>query len=477
MNFDSEYTNDGFFGDADLGDETPIDYSDGGETADDGDELDEEQFGFAKIVVAGIGGGGCNAVNNMIECSEKEQGQGIGKAEFVVMNTDMMALRMSKARTKLQLGAKITRGLGAGSDPAVGREAALASEADIKRVLNGTNLLFITAGMGGGTGTGAAPIVAKIAQQMGILTVGVVTKPFEFEASKRMRNAEEGISELRKYVDTMLVIPNQKLCQLRGASDREISIKEAFDIADRVLYQAVKGVSDIITRPQVINLDFADVKTVLKDKGLAHMGIGYGDGEDRIAQAIKQAIYSPLLETSIEGATSLIINFEGGDNMSMKEINDACELVRPVLSPDVNIIFGMNNVKGKRDVTITVIATGFGTKEGIATAAPSLQAPAQRRSMRDALVAADTQPQQPYANLEEIHFVQPRPIPQQLPQARPIYNSTLPEPEPQLPPQQQQPIRETRFENPQSIAPSRVDVSSRTVPHFLRRLRDNNDNQ
>lgn len=307
--------------------------------------------GKANIVVLGVGGGGNNAVSNMIRA-------GIKSASFLVMNTDMQALNMSLVpeECKIQIGANRTGGLGAGSNPEVGKMAAEESREEIKKALEGIDLLFITAGMGGGTGTGAAPVVAEIAKSMGILTVAVITKPFNFEGGPRMANAEAGIRNLRNFVDTLLIIPNQKLIEVL---DSKISFKRAFEIADDVLRQGVQGVSDVIANPAHINLDFADVKAVLKKRGLAHMGIGYGKGEKRVIDAVRNAVYSPLLETDIEGATGVILYIAGGEDMMLSEVNEACEIIKQVVDPSANIIFGTSFSPEKKDIEITIIATGF----------------------------------------------------------------------------------------------------------------------
>ena len=314
--------------------------------------VSQKKPGKANIVVVGVGGGGNNAVNNMIRA-------GIKSASFVVMNTDMQALNMSLVapHCKIQLGANMTGGLGAGSDPEVGRKAAEESRERIKAALKDIDLLFITAGMGGGTGTGAAPVIAEIAKSMGILTVAVVTKPFNFEGAQRQRNAEEGIKNLKNFVDTLLVIPNQKLIEVL---DKNISFKRAFEIADDVLRQGVQGVSDVIANPELINLDFADVRTILSNKGLAHMGIGCGEGENRTLEAVRQAVQSPLLETDIEGATGVIINVTGGLDISLSEVAEASKLVQDVVDSSANIIFGAGVDEELGDkVVVTIIATGF----------------------------------------------------------------------------------------------------------------------
>lgn len=306
--------------------------------------------GTATIKVIGVGGAGNNAVNRMIE-------SGIKGVDFIAVNTDRQALQQSKAGTKIQIGEKITRGLGAGANPDIGAQSAEESKSEVAEVLRGADMVFVTAGMGGGTGTGAAPIVAATAKEMGILTIGVVTKPFTFEGKKRLAQAERGIANLKGKVDTLVVIPNDKLLQV---IDRKTSIVEAFRMADDVLRQGVQGISDLIAVPGLINLDFADVKTIMLNQGMAHMGIGRASGENRAEDAAKQAIQSPLLETSIEGARGVIINITGGSDIGLHEANTAAELVQRSADPEANIIFGTVTDDSMGDeIQITVIATGF----------------------------------------------------------------------------------------------------------------------
>lgn len=304
----------------------------------------------ANIKVIGIGGGGNNAVNRMVAAN-------ITSAEFVAINTDKQALLMSKATHRIQIGEKLTRGLGAGADPEIGQKAAEESKAVITEMLKGCDLAFITAGMGGGTGTGAAPVVAQIAKELDILTIAVVTKPFNFEGRRRMENAEKGIANLKKFVDTLVIIPNDKLLKI---VPKGTPIVEAFRCADDVLRQGIQGISDLIVTPSLINLDFADVKTIMKDKGLAHMGIGRGKGENKTIDAVRQAVQSPLLETTIEGATGILLNVKGGLDLAIDEVNEAAGLVREVVDPSCNIIFGSGIDESlSEEVEITVIATGF----------------------------------------------------------------------------------------------------------------------
>ena len=310
--------------------------------------------GTATIKVIGVGGAGNNAVNRMIEA-------GIKGVDFIAVNTDRQALQTSKASTKIQIGEKITRGLGAGANPDVGAQSAEESKAELSEVLRGADMVFVTAGMGGGTGTGAAPVVAQAAKEMGILTIGVVTKPFTFEGKKRLSQAERGIESLKGKVDTLVVIPNDKVLQI---IDRKTSIIEAFKMADDVLRQGVQGISDLISIPGLVNLDFADVKTIMLNTGMAHMGVGRASGENRAEDAAKEAIQSPLLETSIEGARGVIINITGGDDLGLHEVNTAAELVQRSVDPEANIIFGTVTDPDMQDeIQITVIATGFEKNE------------------------------------------------------------------------------------------------------------------
>lgn len=310
--------------------------------------------GTATIKVIGVGGAGNNAVDRMIE-------EGIKGVDFIAVNTDRQALQKSKASTKIQIGEKITRGLGAGANPDIGAQSAEESKAELSEVLRGADMVFVTAGMGGGTGTGAAPVVAQAAKEMGILTIGVVTKPFTFEGKKRLSQAERGIESLKGKVDTLVVIPNDKLLQI---IDRKTSIIEAFKMADDVLRQGVQGISDLIAIPGLVNLDFADVKTIMLNTGMAHMGVGRATGENRAEDAAKEAIQSPLLETSIEGARGVIINITGGDDLGLHEVNTAAELVQRSVDPEANIIFGTVTDPNMQDeIQITVIATGFEKNE------------------------------------------------------------------------------------------------------------------
>ena len=310
----------------------------------------ESQHYQAVIKVVGVGGGGVNAVNRMIEA-------GLRGVEFIAVNTDAQALLMSDADTKLDIGRDLTRGLGAGADPSIGRKAAEDHQDDIRESLDGADMVFVTAGEGGGTGTGAAPVVAHVARELGALTIGVVTRPFAFEGRRRANQAESGVANLREEVDTLIVIPNDRLLQI---ADRNISVVDAFKQADQVLLQGVQGITELITTPGLINVDFNDVKSVMQDAGSALMGIGSATGEDRALTATEQAIASPLLETSIEGAHGVLLFFQGGSDLGLFEISNAAELVREAVHPEANIIFG-NVVDGALgdEVRVTVIAAGF----------------------------------------------------------------------------------------------------------------------
>lgn len=338
-----------------------------------------ESEAAAKIIVVGVGGGGNNAVNRMID----EQIAGV---EFIAINTDKQALQLSKAPTLMQIGEKITKGLGAGARPEIGEKAAEESSEEISAALKGADMVFVTCGMGGGTGTGATPVVARIAKELGALTVGVVTKPFRFESKTRMQNALAGIDKLKESVDTLIVIPNDKLLEV---VDRRTTMPEALKKADEVLQQGIQGITDLINVPSLINLDFADVQTVMTDKGIAHIGIGQGRGDDKALEAVKQAVASPLLETTIAGASHVIINVSG--DITLMDASDAAEYVQELAGEEANIIFGAMYDDSRADeATITVIATGLhnvggsasklksrldGQRAGMAQAAPSYERP------------------------------------------------------------------------------------------------------
>jgi cell division protein FtsZ len=364
---------------------------------------------FAKIKVIGVGGGGGNAVNSMIASN---QIQGV---EFIAVNTDAQALLTSKADTKLQIGGNFTKGLGSGADPEVGRTAAEESREKIKDLLFDSDMVFITAGMGGGTGTGASPVIAQIAKEAGALTVAVVTKPFAFEGIRRMQSAEEGIDGLKDNVDTLIVIPNQRLMDV---VDKKMTLLDAFRLADNVLGQGVQGISDLITVPGLINVDFADVKTIMSDSGSALMGIGEASGENRAATAARMAVSSPLLEVSIDGAKGILYNITGGSDMTMSEVSDASAIIASAADPEANIIFGatVNEEMGNR-IKISVIATGFDERQmGYAAANRPIfgafSRDSQRRlgqagSMRQAMPQVPAEPEPTRIDRAPSGFTQP----------------------------------------------------------------------
>lgn len=359
-------------------------------------EFDTSYDQGAVIKVIGVGGGGNNAVNRMIE-------HGVQGVDFIAVNTDAQALEHSKAQYKLQIGGKLTRGLGAGANPEVGKKAAEESREQLEEVLRGADMVFVTAGMGGGTGTGAAPVIAQISRDLGALTVGVVTRPFTFEGRKRQSQAIGGISNLKEAVDTLIVIPNDKLLQI---VDKSTPMLEAFREADNVLRQGVQGISDLIATPGLINLDFADVKTIMSDKGSALMGIGIATGENRATEAAKKAISSPLLETSIDGAKGVIMNITGGMNLSLYEVQEAADIVASASDEEVNMIFGsVINENLNDEIIVTVIATGFsddiapvqaprptlGGRHTAAPAQPVRQEPVQQEQVRQVPQPQDDQ--------------------------------------------------------------------------------------
>jgi len=331
---------------------------------------------FAAIKVIGVGGAGTNAVNRMVD-------SGLQGVDFIAVNTDSQALSLCKAENTIQIGEKLTKGLGAGANPEVGQKAAEENREDIANAIKGSDLVFVTCGMGGGTGTGAAPVIAEVARDMGILTIGVVSKPFLFEGRQRMRNAESGIERLKAHVDTLVVVPNDRLLSI---VTKGTTMTEAFKIADDTLRQGIQGISDLIALPALINLDFADVRTVMQSRGLAHMGIGTGKGENRMVDAAKMAISSPMLETSIDGARAVLINITGGPDTSIIEINEAAQLITAAADEEANIIFGAGIDENMTDeVKITVIATGF---EKTPFAAPKAKA----RSLMDEMVEEEEAP-------------------------------------------------------------------------------------
>lgn len=339
-------------------------------------EMNVDQLATIKVI--GVGGGGSNAVNRMIE-------EGLQGVEFIVVNTDAQALNLSKAENRIQIGEKLTKGLGAGANPEIGKKAAEESKEQIEEVVKGADMVFVTAGMGGGTGTGAAPVIAKIAKELGALTVGVVTRPFSFEGKRRQTYAANGITTMKDSVDTLIVIPNDRLLEI---VDKSTPMLEAFKEADNVLRQGVQGISDLIAVPGLINLDFADVKTIMSNKGSALMGIGIASGENRAAEAAKKAINSPLLETSIDGAQGVIMNITGGVNLSLFEVQEAAEIVSSASDEEVNMIFGsVINENLKDEIVVTVIATGFNEDSN------QNKQPQTRPNVRQAKTTTSTQSQ------------------------------------------------------------------------------------
>ena len=408
--------------------------------------------GVARICVVGVGGAGNNAVNRMIDA-------GITSADYVAVNTDAQILACNKAQKKIQIGAQRTKGLGAGAEPEIGREAAEESKEALAKAVEGVDLLFITAGMGGGTGTGAAPVIAKIAKDKKILTVAVVTKPFEFEGKRRMDNAIKGIDNLRKYVDTIIIIPNEKI---REVVPKNATMTDALRVADEVLKQGIRGIADLIVTPALINLDFADVRTTLKDRGLAHMGVGVAKGENRIIDAVRLAVNSPLLETTIEGATGVVLNIVGGPDLTLDEVTKAANLIHGVVDYSANIIFGACIDESVQDeVEVTVIATGFppaGSSE------PS--APAQRVTLN---VPPQPNPSQnPYGQQSNNPYQQmpgnyaPNPTP---------YYPTAPVPPVQPVPQPApQPAPQPVPDDPRASDYDEEDDHDNKLPPFIRRM-------
>ncbi|HAA5957851.1 TPA_asm: cell division protein FtsZ [Listeria monocytogenes] len=354
-------------------------------------EFDTSSESLATIKVIGVGGGGNNAVNRMIE-------HGVQGVEFISVNTDAQALNLAKAETKLQIGTKLTRGLGAGAVPEIGKKAAEESREQIEEALKGSDMVFVTAGMGGGTGTGAAPVIAQIAKEMGALTVGVVTRPFGFEGPKRTKQALTGTEAMKEAVDTLIVIPNDRLLQI---VDKNTPMLEAFREADNVLRQGVQGISDLIAVPGLINLDFADVKTIMTNRGSALMGIGIATGENRAAEAAKKAISSPLLETSVDGAKGVLMNITGGSNLSLYEVQEAAEIVSSASDEDVNMIFGsVINDELKDELIVTVIATGFDEEKQAQQQAQANRRPNQSIQVNRPNYAVQDEQQNDYAQNE-----------------------------------------------------------------------------
>ncbi len=391
-------------------------------------------MGTARIKVIGVGGGGTNAVNRMIDA-------GLGGVEFLAMNTDVQVLNVSKATRKIQLGENSTRGLGAGGNPEVGRTAAEESKSEIKKMMDGADMVFITAGMGGGTGTGAAPVIAEIANEMGALTVAVVTKPFGFEGPRRMRLADEGLENLKSKVDTIIIVPNDKLLSV---GDRRMTLVEAFKVADDILRQGVQGISDIITIPGIINVDFADVRAIMSDAGSALMGIGMASGDHRAVEAAQNAVSSQLLETSINGATRVLVNVTSGNDLRLEEFNEAANQIYQLCDQkDANIIFGwVPDASLEGEVRVTVLATGFNTRE-------TLPQPTRE--------TVQPQPQtHPSGGVRA--YTQPPPATAAPGQTAPAQNS----------PTTTQPVR-AGDDAPQAPAPPKPTGDELDIPAFLRR--------
>ena len=351
-------------------------------------EIANEHEDVTKIKVIGVGGGGGNAINRMVEA-------GVQGVEFISINTDKQVLMYSKATTKIQIGEKVTAGKGAGARPEVGKKAAEESMDAINDSLNGADMVFITAGMGGGTGTGAAPVIAQMAKDKGILTVGIVTKPFNFEGKRRMAQAEEGIAELSAHVDSLIIIPNERL---KLVSDEKITFANAFEIADDVLRQGVRSIAELITVPGLINLDFADVTSVMKDAGHAHMGVGRASGKDKAEEASKMAITSPLLETSIQGSKGIIINISASSDITLDAVDVASSIISETADPDANIIFGVALDSSLDDeMIVTVVATGFGAHPAAAIPVKKVE----EVKADDAVVAEDAAPKQEFGTSDE----------------------------------------------------------------------------
>jgi len=384
---------------------------------------------FAQIKVIGVGGGGGNAVNRMIN-------EGLGGVEFISVNTDNQALMLSKAKTRVRIGDKLTRGLGAGGNPEIGRKAAEESADELYEVLRGADMVFIAGGMGGGTGTGASPVIAQIAKELGALTIGVVTKPFSFEGSRRTQSAESGIEALKSQVDTLIVIPNDRLLQI---ADKRASLQQAFSLADDVLRQGIQGISELITVPALINLDFADVRTIMSEGGAALMAVGRADGDDRARRAAEAAISSGLLDVTIDGARGILFNITGGNNLSLFEVNEAAAIIKESAHPECNLIFGAQIDENMGDeIRITVIATGF--EQSRAARKLEAQLPQRQPVSVQRPTAQPQQLQQPPVQ---------RPVQQQPPQQpfsppqpeQPAYQPPTPQPRPSTLPQQDTPAR------------------------------------
>lgn len=398
--------------------------------------LDIDDFttaeGFAQIKVIGVGGGGGNAVNRMVN-------EGLGGVEFIAVNTDNQALMLSKAKTRVRIGDKLTRGLGAGGNPEIGKNAAEESNEELYEVLRGADMVFIACGMGGGTGTGASPVVAQIAKELGALTIGVVTRPFTFEGPRRSKFAEQGIEMLKSQVDTLIVIPNDRLLQI---ADKKASLQQAFSLADDVLRQGIQGISELITVPALINLDFADVRTIMSEGGAALMAVGRAQGDDRARQAAEAAISSGLLDVTIDGARGILFNITGGTDLSLFEVNEAAAIIQQSAHPDVNLIFGAQIDESMGDeVRITVIATGF-----------------EQSRVKNRIDAQQQQTLRPPRQQQPVPRQMQQPTQQQPPQQQ--------TPPPQARPQPQQPQRPMQDSN---VYYNSDDQDDMDIPPFLRR--------
>ncbi len=434
-------------------------------------EFELETSNFASIKVVGVGGAGTNAVNRMVD-------SGLRNVEFIAVNTDKQALALSKATIKIQIGEKLTKGLGAGANPDIGKRAAEESREELANTLKGADLVFVTCGMGGGTGTGAAPVIAEIARDLGILTIGVVSKPFMFEGRQRMKNAENGIDQLKANVETLVVVPNEKLLSIVS---KGTTMTEAFKIADDTLRQGIQGISDLIAVPAMINLDFADVRTVMESRGLAHMGIGSGTGENRMVEAAKQAVSSPMLETSIDGARAVLINITGGPDTSIIEVNEAAQLITQAADPEANIIFGAGIDESLTDeVRITVIATGF---EKAAPAPVKKTSPFSRTFDADITDGAQAKEEEGSVSLPPLYEKRPeapKPRPQARPAQRPQGAPARPQQRP-MRPQANTRIPERKSENAprnSAFAEQRPRRGfSPDTPSFLRRPVQRNDEE
>lgn len=407
---------------------------------------------FAMIKVVGVGGGGSNAVNRMIE-------EGLGGVEFIAVNTDSQALTLSNARTRVRIGEKLTRGLGAGGNPEIGRKAAEESADELYEVLRGADMVFITSGMGGGTGTGAAPVIAQIAKELGALTIGVVTKPFSFEGARRISTAEMGIEELKSRVDTLIVIPNDRLLQIM---DKKTPLNAAFRIADDVLRQGIQGISEVITVPGLINLDFADVRAIMSEGGAALMAVGTASGDDRARKAAEMAVSSNLLDVTIDGARGILFNVTGGPDMSLFEVNEAAAIIKETAHPDVQLIFGAVIDENMRDqIRITVIATGFERASSLGSRSAAKPAATDWRAQAAAArqTAQPTPPQQTARQQAPV----PPPEPRESREARQAQSPTQSAAQPSQPPAPSQPSQPTSS-NPNTYSSDDLDI-----PTFLRR--------